>query len=66
MGNLIIISLPSQMVNEECNTGLGGVAHCLINSKSWYRNDYTLIVKYEGNTGDKLPETSRKITVHVI
>jgi hypothetical protein len=54
-----------QIVNEERNTGFGGVARCYIKTKDWNPGTYKLSIVYPGNEKDGYPRAEKNITVHI-
>ena len=55
-----------QIVNEERNSGFGGIARCCINSKEWEPGNYKLCVTYWGNNNDNYPRADKEVMVHIV
>lgn len=54
-----------EIVNEERNSGFGGIARCWINSKDWNKGTYNVCVVYAGNEEDGYPKAEKKFVVHI-
>ncbi|ADZ09736.1 hypothetical protein Metbo_1504 [Methanobacterium lacus] len=54
-----------QIVNEERNSGFGGIARCWINSKDWSKGTYNVSVVYQGNEDDGYSKAEKKVVLHV-
>jgi hypothetical protein len=55
-----------QIVNEDRNTGFGGIARCWIDTRHWNAGNYTVEVSYGGNEKDDYPPASNKFVLHVL
>jgi hypothetical protein len=55
-----------QIVNEDRNTGFGGIARCWINTEYWNAGNYTVEVSYGGNEKDDYPSASKKFALIVL
>ena len=55
-----------QIVNEERNTGFGGVSRCGINSKKWDIGTYKICVTYLGSDDGDYPRADKEVTLHII
>jgi hypothetical protein len=54
-----------QIVNEERNSGFGGVARCWINSKTWDKGTYKICVIYWGSDDGDYPRADKEIKLHI-
>jgi len=54
-----------QIVNEERNSGFGGIARCWINSKDWGKGTYNVSVVYQGNEDDGYSKAEKKVVLHI-
>lgn len=54
-----------QIVNEERNSGFGGVARCWINSKNWDAGTYKLCITYWGSDDGDYPRADKNVIVHI-
>ena len=55
-----------QIVNEERNSGFGGVARCWINSKGWEPGNYKISIIYWGNDDDGYPRADKEVILHIV
>lgn len=55
-----------QIVNEERNTGFGGVSRCWINSKDWEIGNYKLCIIYWGNEDDDYLRADKEVMIHIV
>ena len=54
-----------QIVNEERNTGFGGIVRCWIDSSKWDSGTYKISVVYLGNDRFGYPRANKDITLHI-
>ena len=54
-----------QIIKEERNSGFGGVARCLIDSKNWDNGTYKVCVTYWGSDDGDYPRADKEITLHI-
>jgi hypothetical protein len=55
-----------QIVNEDRNTGFGGIARCWVNTKNWKAGNYTVEVSYGGNEEDEYSPATKKFALKVL
>jgi hypothetical protein len=55
-----------QILNQERNTGFGGIARCWIDSKNWKAGNYTLVISYDGNEKEDYPIAFKKFEVNIL
>jgi hypothetical protein len=54
-----------KIVNEERNSGFGGVARCYVNSKNLNTGTYKISLVYDGNVGDEYPRAKKNMMLHI-
>jgi hypothetical protein len=59
-------STGDQIVNEERNSGFGGVTRCWINSKKWEAGKYKISIIYWGNDEDGYPKAVKIVNLCIV
>ncbi|UTB32361.1 MAG: hypothetical protein NKF70_12860 [Methanobacterium sp. ERen5] len=56
----------NQIVNEERNSGFGGIARCWINSRDWETGTYKISLIYWGNEEDGYPSADKEVNLRIV
>ncbi len=59
-------STGDQIINQERNSGFGGLARCWINSRNWETGTYKINIVYLGNDDDGYPRAVKDINLRIV